>query len=267
MATFRIEKNSNYTTMANYHFRDKSLSWKAKGILSNMLSLPDDWDYSMAGLVALTSDGASATRSALKELEEHGYLIRRPVRENGRIVDWEYLIFENPEMSKQFQEKPREEKPVVENPQVEKGTQLNTKESNTKKSNTKEKKVSKSFDEIISAYTSDEQTIKLLQEWLKVRKAKRSAMTDHAIQLNIKKLNGLAKQSNMSVNEYLEEVICRGWAAFYPINNYNKTNTGYSAQIVTINGKEYECKNGKYYVVGGSGVAVNPYEEDTTMPF
>ena len=133
MAVFRIEKNKNYTSMANYHFYDRQLSWKAKGILSNMLSLPDDWDYSLAGLVTLSSDGMSATRSAIKELEEHGYLIRRPIREKGRIVDWEYLIFEKPQAENLF----------VENRQVENHTQLNTnqsipKESNTNQSNTKE---------------------------------------------------------------------------------------------------------------------------------
>ena len=100
MVVFRIEKNKNYTSMANYHFYDKTLSWKAKGILSNMLSLPDDWDYSLAGLATLSSDGMSATRSAIKELEEHGYLIRRPIYESGRIRDWEYLIFEKPQVEK-----------------------------------------------------------------------------------------------------------------------------------------------------------------------
>lgn len=119
MAVFRIEKNKNYTSMANFHFYDKSLSWKAKGILSNMLSLPDDWDYSLAGLVTLSSDGMSATRSAIKELEEHGYLIRRPIRENGRIADWEYLIFEKPQTKKQD----------VENQQIENQTQLSTNQS------------------------------------------------------------------------------------------------------------------------------------------
>lgn len=81
-------------------------------------------------------------------------------------------------------------------------------------------KKSNSFDVIIEAYTSDTVTIELLKEWLKVRKAKRAALTDKAIQMNIAKLDKLAEQSNMTVNEYLEEVICRGWAAFYPITNY-----------------------------------------------
>ena len=88
------------------------------------------------------------------------------------------------------------------------------------------KKVSKknSFDTIISDYAKgNEELIDLLGEWLKVRKAKRAAMTDRAIQMNIDKLDKLAAESNMSVPEYLKEVICRGWAAFYAINNYNNT--------------------------------------------
>lgn len=107
----------------------------------------------------------------------------------------------------------------------------NMQESNTSNntSNNK-KKVSKknSFDEIILNYSQNEETIDLLKEWLKVRKAKRAAMTDRAIKMNIDKLDSLAKQSNMSVNQYLSEVICRGWAAFYAINPYS--NTGYNKQ-------------------------------------
>lgn len=131
MAVFRVDRNKNYTHMANYHFYDKSLSWKAKGILSNMLSLPDTWDYSLAGLVTLANDGMDSTRTAIKELEEHGYLIRRPIRENGKIIDWEYLIFEKPTQ-------PDAEKPVVENPQVEKPDMENPMQLNTKESSTNE---------------------------------------------------------------------------------------------------------------------------------
>lgn len=107
----------------------------------------------------------------------------------------------------------------------------NMQESNTSNNTVNnKKKVSKknSFDEIILNYSKDEETIDLLKEWLKVRKAKRAAMTDRAIKMNIDKLDSLAKQSNMSVNQYLSEVICRGWAAFYAINTYS--NTGYNKQ-------------------------------------
>ena len=119
------------------------------------------------------------------------------------------------------------------------GTSQNLRESNTgnKPSNNpsskKRKKASSdSFDKIIEAYLSpDGKSVRfedhakrkeLLQEWLKVRKAKRAAMTDRAISMNIDKLDSLASQSNMSVTEYLEEVIRRGWAAFYPIADYSK---------------------------------------------
>lgn len=103
----------------------------------------------------------------------------------------------------------------------------NVQESNTSNNTVNnKKKVSKknSFDEIILNYTQNSETVDLLKEWLKVRKAKKAAMTDRAIQMNINKLDNLAKKSNMSVNQYLEEVICRGWAAFYVINTYGYNN-------------------------------------------
>lgn len=100
--------------------------------------------------------------------------------------------------------------------------------NNNTLNNTVKKKASKknSFDGIINAYSTDEKTVDLLQEWLKVRKAKRAAMTDRAIQMNIDKLDNLARESGMSVNAYLSEVICRGWAAFYPIKTYSNRQDG-----------------------------------------
>lgn len=118
----------------------------------------------------------------------------------------------------------------------------NLKDNNTDNNiNNKERKkeISKSqnsFDEIFKSYTQNETTLKLLGEWLKVRKAKRAAMTDYSIRLNLNKLETLAKQSNLSVNNYLKEVIARGWQAFYPIKNFetesskqpnDKTYSGY----------------------------------------
>ena len=88
--------------------------------------------------------------------------------------------------------------------------------------NKESKKESGSFDAILREYTEDEETLSLLGEWLKVRKAKRAAMTDYAIRLNIDKLNTMAQESHMGVKEYLKEVICRGWQAFYPINQFEK---------------------------------------------
>jgi len=127
MAIHRILKAENYTVMCNTHFKESHMSLKAKGLLSLMLSLPDEWDYSIHGLLVLSDDGETSVRGALKELEAHGYLIRTPIRTKGKIIDWTYDIYEIP-----HREFPKEEKPLVENPQLEKQTQLSTNVLNTK---------------------------------------------------------------------------------------------------------------------------------------
>ena len=126
MAVIRVEKTKDYTTMGNYHFREKNMSFKAKGILSTMLSLPDDWDYTMEGLATLASDGIDSVRTTLKELERFGYVeIKRTRDDQGRLRGTEYVIHEKPIL----------EKPILENPR-QLNTNLNTKEPNTKESNT-----------------------------------------------------------------------------------------------------------------------------------
>lgn len=132
----RTEKNKNYTVMGNYHLRDKELSLKAKGLLSIMLSLPDGWNFSISGLSTLSSDGESAVRATLKELESNGYLKRNKVCCNGKITDWEYIIYEQKTANNSADEKPVVENPHVDFPHVDNSTQLNTKEINTKKINT-----------------------------------------------------------------------------------------------------------------------------------
>ena len=97
MSTFRVNKNVNYTVMSNYHLQDKKLSLKAKGLLSYMLSLPDDWDYSLKGLTTGCKDGLDSVRTAVLELEEHGYVRRQKVRNaRGQIIDYDYQVYESP---------------------------------------------------------------------------------------------------------------------------------------------------------------------------
>ena len=172
MAVFRVDRNKNYTHMANYHFKDKELSLRAKGLLSMMLSLPDDWDYSLAGLTTLSSDGESATRVALKELEKRGFLERKPIRENGKFVDWEYLIYEKPFGEIPVVENPQVEKPHVEIPVVENRTQLNTNESSTNQSNTKGLNTKEDiypFEEFWSAYPKKKAKEAAKKAWLKLK--------------------------------------------------------------------------------------------------
>lgn len=220
MAIMRNRTQQGYTNVNNTIFRDQRLSLKARGLLCTMLSLPDCWEFSENGLQSiLPADGKTSIRTALKTLEDCGYLVRRQLREKGKMAGWEWEIFDTP----QGFEKPQSENPITVNPKSENQPQLNTKQSTTEESITKEsKKVRKSnsFNEIINAYTGSPSTRELLGEWLQNRKAKRSAMTDNAIKRNIDKLDEYARESRMSVDDYLAEVVRRGWTAFYPIKSY-----------------------------------------------
>ena len=98
MAVYRVERTRDYTVMCNYHLKDKALSLKAKGLLSMMLSMPEEWNYSTRGLAAICKEGVEAIGNALKELEKAGYMARRQLRgANGRITDTEYIIYEKPQ--------------------------------------------------------------------------------------------------------------------------------------------------------------------------
>lgn len=100
---FRVEKTSNYTVMSNYHMMDHSLSYKAKGILSEILSLPPTWDYTLAGLATLANDGIDSVRAGVHELENSGYINRKRTRdEHGRMSKNEYVVYERPEDNPEF---------------------------------------------------------------------------------------------------------------------------------------------------------------------
>ena len=102
MATYRVERTKDYTVMSNCHLRDSSLTLKAKGLLSMMLSLPDEWNYSTRGLAAIYKEGVDAIGKALKELENAGYIVRRQLRgAGGKISDTEYVIYEQPQQRPQ----------------------------------------------------------------------------------------------------------------------------------------------------------------------
>lgn len=119
MAVAEIKRTTGkYTIMRTHHLWDRSLSLKAKGLLSLILTLPDGWDFSAVGLAQLSDDGLTAVRTGLKELEKHKYLTRTPIKENGKFVDWKYTIYEIPYDGREEDE----ESPVVENPQVENST-------------------------------------------------------------------------------------------------------------------------------------------------
>ena len=146
MAVFRVEKTKDFTVMSNHHLRNAKLSLKAKGLLSLMLSLPEDWDYTTKGLACICKDGVDSITTALKELEQHGYLTRQRLRyENGQLGDIEYTIHEkpvsaetegiSPKRENPRQVNPKQAKPVLGKPEQENPAQLNTDSTNTEKLN------------------------------------------------------------------------------------------------------------------------------------
>lgn len=98
MPVFRVERNKGYTVMSNHHLRNPELSLKAKGLMSQMLSLPENWDYTLRGLTEINKENLDAIRSAMRELEQAGYIIRSRKRDDrGRLRDAEYVIYEQPQ--------------------------------------------------------------------------------------------------------------------------------------------------------------------------
>ena len=137
MSVIRVNKTKNYTVLSNYHFKEKKMSLKSKGLLSLMLSLPDDWNYSISGLVALSKDGKDSVMSALSELEKFGYLQRvQKVNDKGQFAGIEYNIYEQPQDEIAVAVNKKSDKQKMEKENAE-----NQPLSNTNKSNKKENKV------------------------------------------------------------------------------------------------------------------------------
>ena len=140
MAVFRIERTRDYTVMSNHHLRNEKLSLKAKGLLSMMLSLPEDWNYTTRGLAKICKEGVDAIGGALRELEAAGYIVRHKLRDRqGRISDTEYVIYEqpqprNPDTPGPETVSPDTENPYLDKPATEKPAELNIEKSNTQKS-------------------------------------------------------------------------------------------------------------------------------------
>ena len=173
MSVIRIQKTNNYTVMSNYHFREKNMSLKAKGLLSLMLSLPEDWDYSVDGLVKLSKDGKDSVISAITELEQFGYLVRSQVKgQDGKFAGYDYDVYEQPYTEKPFTENPSTVKPMTENPQ-----QLNTKPLNTESDiNITNKKlninvqIEQEFEEVWKIYPRKEDKKKAFMAYKTARK-------------------------------------------------------------------------------------------------
>ena len=208
MSVFRINKTNNYTVMSNHHFKEKKMSLKAKGLLSLMLSLPDDWDYSISGLATLSKDGKDSIMSALGELEKFGYLTRtRLTNEKGQFAGVEYNIFEIPQPKNPISEKPNSANENSENSNSEKPAQLNTNSINNL------------FNEIYNVLSTKEfdmELVELYQQYVQMREEIKSPITEIGIHKLIERAKDLSNNSIKIEKILIQTAIINNWKNVYP---------------------------------------------------
>lgn len=216
MAVFRVDKTADYTVMSNTHLREREMSLKAKGLLSLMLSLPDNWDYSIEGLVAICKESETAIKSTLGELKKFGYLDITRNRTSAGLFDYVYTVFEKPQMDNPKVDNPPTDNPPTDNPSVENVGQLNTNILNTKKENTKQSNTKK---QKAVYFPQDEKLNEAFYDFVDMRKKIKSPLTDKAIKRAINKLNDLSKGDSDLAIQIIEESVFNCWKDFYPLKN------------------------------------------------
>lgn len=186
--------------MSNTHFKEKKMSLKSKGLLSLMLSLPDDWDYSIAGLASLSKDGKDSVMSALAELEKFGYLTRkRLINDKGQFAGVEYYIFENPVAVEPNQAKEKTGKSDAGKP-----AQYNTNSI---------KDLSNKLLYLLN--TNDTDLLDLYKEYISIRENIKSPLTEQGLERLVKRAKKLSKGSEMIEKEMLEASIRNNWKDIY----------------------------------------------------
>lgn len=208
MPVFRVEKNKDYTSMSNYHLKDERLTLKAKGLLSLMLSLPEEWDYSVRGLEKICLESKNTINSILNEIERYGYLKRKRIYENGKITNWEYLIFEKSQT--EYNLHPKNED--IENQDIENWD--NNKILNNKILNNNKKEIIKE-----KRYFEDDNLNDLFKDFLSMRKKIKAVNSDRAITLLI---NKLSKYDDKTKIKMIENSIENSWKGIYELKEEKK---------------------------------------------
>lgn len=218
MSVIRIHKTSNFTVMSNYHFKEKGMSLKAKGLLSLMLSLPDDWNYSVSGLVRLSKDGKDSVMSALQELEKFGYLTRQQqFNAKGQFSGIEYNIFEEPQTENPITAKQNAAKPISANQDAENPRQLNTNQlknkenKNIKELSTNENTISESelFEILLSIDDTD--LAELYREYAEWRNTTDAPLTKQGLKMLIKRCERLSEYNVAIQKAMIETSLIQGW--------------------------------------------------------
>ncbi len=214
MGVIRVNKTKNYTVLSNYHFKEKDMSLKAKGLLSLMLSLPDDWNYSISGLVKLSKDGKDSVMSALSELEKFGYLHRsRVTNDKGQFSGVEYNIFEQPQEDFPAAVLQKAEKLKAEKSPAEKPTLLNTKQLNTK--NNKIIYNINNYTHILDTI-GDSQLRNLYVDFLEMRNYMNHPLTVKGLELLRERLRELVGLDIAKQKQLLRNAVINNWKNVYP---------------------------------------------------
>ena len=221
MSIMRIHKTKNFTIMSNFHFKEKKMSLKAKGLLSLMLSLPDDWNYSISGLVTLSKDGKDSVMSALAELEKFGYLKRtRLTNSKGQFQGVEYDIFEEPQPESPVAEEQNEGNQNEGNANAGDQPQLNTKL--TKDSFNKELKEQKTNEDLYSIIRNNvafEALLPYFDAYVDMREDIGQPISPSGLEMLIQRCNRLAKYNINKQRVMLEAATINGWKNVYSPND------------------------------------------------
>lgn len=237
MAIVRVVKNKDYTVMSNAHLHDKRLSLKAVGLLSIVLSLPDDWHYTVKGLVGSVKDGERAVNGALSELKQCGYLQVNKLYPNSERskIEYQYVFYEKPQ---DLQNVPLEQdiqnvdlqNVGIQNVDLQNvGAYINTNKQSTNKQNTKElntneykeKNIKKeSVNSVISEYTENKDLQDALHDFVDMRTKARKPLTVRAMKLSLNELDKLAVD-DMTKVAIVNQSIMHNWLTFYKLQNNN----------------------------------------------
>lgn len=229
MSVIRVNNTKGFTVMSNYHFQDKEISLKAKGLLGLMLSLPSNWDYSVNGLVAIVKENKAAVQTALKELEEHKYLKRTRVQDETGRFDYIYDIYEKPYDKLPCTENQCTDIQCTEVQCTENQPQINTNKQSTNKQNTKElntneykeKNIKKeSVNSVISSYTENKDLQDALHDFVDMRTKARKPLTVRAMKLSLNELDKLAVDDVTKI-AIVNQSIVHSWSTFYKLQNNN----------------------------------------------
>lgn len=229
MSVIRVNNTKGFTVMSNYHFQDKEISLKAKGLLGLMLSLPSNWDYSVNGLVAIVKENKAAVQTALKELEEHKYLKRTRVQDETGRFDYIYDIYEKPYDKLPWTENQCTDIQCTEVQCTENQPQINTNKQSTNKQNTKELSTNEykeknnkkeSVNSVIAEYTENKDLQDALHGFVEMRNKARKPLTVRAMKLSLNELDKLAVDDVTKI-AIVNQSIVHSWLTFYKLQNNN----------------------------------------------